>query len=185
MYDLINILDDSVVGEMTVKVLPDNELPWLDSIRDFFHHRMEESLNTFTHTRTCVHPSTLVNPKTIVTPFGEEITILSSEEFVTSSCERLIRRPCSTRAGAGGEQLGGLVIALRETKCKLDVEATLKVSVKKWRLLKHVDGCSPSEREIDLSVLQTKKLRSKLDAMFTASVQKSTPGYAGGQGGSS
>ncbi|MFS7937314.1 hypothetical protein Hanom_Chr05g00426151 [Helianthus anomalus] len=58
-YNLINILDDTVEGEMNVKVFPDNELPWLDQIRDFFHHATEERLARFANTRTSVHPSPL------------------------------------------------------------------------------------------------------------------------------
>ncbi|MFS8025935.1 hypothetical protein Hanom_Chr16g01481021 [Helianthus anomalus] len=67
-------------------------LPCLNQVRDFFHHPTEESLATFAHMHTSAHPSIFMKPKTIVTPSGEEITILSSEEFVASSSKRLIPR---------------------------------------------------------------------------------------------
>ncbi|MFS7986768.1 hypothetical protein Hanom_Chr11g01014161 [Helianthus anomalus] len=45
----MNNLDVKVGGEMSVRILPEGKIMWLEQIRDYFHHPSEESLAAYTH----------------------------------------------------------------------------------------------------------------------------------------
>ncbi|KAJ0750088.1 hypothetical protein HanLR1_Chr05g0177881 [Helianthus annuus] len=66
-YCLLNALDVKVGREMTVRILPDGHLPWLDQIRDYFHHSTEESLMAYMPVRTCANPLVIAKPKYVLT----------------------------------------------------------------------------------------------------------------------
>ncbi|KAF5753391.1 hypothetical protein HanRHA438_Chr17g0790281 [Helianthus annuus] len=49
-YRLIYVLDPEVGGEMTARLLPEEEKPWVEQIRDNFLHPSSENLNTYVAT---------------------------------------------------------------------------------------------------------------------------------------
>ncbi|MFS7917281.1 hypothetical protein Hanom_Chr03g00187191 [Helianthus anomalus] len=68
---------------MTVKELPEGEVPWLEKTNDLFLHPKKESLEVQ------LAVGALVKPYTIVNHAGEEIRNVSSKESVASSGEHL------------------------------------------------------------------------------------------------
>ncbi|MFS7997771.1 hypothetical protein Hanom_Chr12g01145861 [Helianthus anomalus] len=105
-YNLINAIDVKVGGEMTVRILPDGKLNWLEQIRDYFHHSTEESLATYMLARTCVNTLIPTKSKTALTPTKEEISLLLNVESIAYS-GGLVHLSRSTCASASGSQAGG------------------------------------------------------------------------------
>ncbi|KAJ0751960.1 hypothetical protein HanPI659440_Chr09g0318801 [Helianthus annuus] len=101
----MNALDVKVGREMTVKILPEGQLPWLEQIKDYFHHTSEESLAAFMPARTGANPPVIAKLKTMLTPAEKGTILLSSEESIASS-EGLVHQSHSTRVGAGGDSTG-------------------------------------------------------------------------------
>ncbi|KAF5759323.1 hypothetical protein HanXRQr2_Chr16g0739861 [Helianthus annuus] len=223
-YNMINAIDVKVGGEMTVRILPDGKLHWLEQLRDYFHHPTEESSAAYMLARTCVNTPIPTKLKTALTPTREEISLLLSEESIAfsgglghlsrSTCasasgsqaggsgarggvgrEKVVVEPSDERqtekrsevrvepeAGSGkrsssksyldyvvvSDSICGLDVGskhgvdeagedqatisqildrkrknLDEAKCKLDTEASLQVSEKKWRLMRQAEGLHP------------------------------------------
>ncbi|KAJ0612253.1 hypothetical protein HanHA300_Chr01g0025481 [Helianthus annuus] len=97
-YRLINALDPKIGGEMIGRILPEGELPWLEQIRDYFHHPTVESLSVHVAIPTGMHPSASVKPEVVQSPAQGETILLSSEES-TASSNGLIHRSRATREG--------------------------------------------------------------------------------------
>ncbi|MFS8016564.1 hypothetical protein Hanom_Chr15g01370081 [Helianthus anomalus] len=55
-------------GEMVTRLLPDGELPWLEEIKDYFHHPTEESLSIHVATPTSAHPFASVKSEVVRSP---------------------------------------------------------------------------------------------------------------------
>ncbi|MFS8018110.1 hypothetical protein Hanom_Chr15g01388301 [Helianthus anomalus] len=77
-YNLMNVLDPEVGGEMTTRILPEGERPWVDQIRDNFLHHSSKSLATYVATVLGARPPT--NTEVSKSPTREEAILLSSEE---------------------------------------------------------------------------------------------------------
>ncbi|KAJ0630733.1 hypothetical protein HanOQP8_Chr17g0641741 [Helianthus annuus] len=95
-YRLMYILDPEVGGEMTARLLPEGEKPWVEQIRNNFLHHSSENLNTYVATPLGSHLPVSVKSEVGKPPIREEAILLSSEEYTGSSPE-LIHR--FTRAG--------------------------------------------------------------------------------------
>ncbi|KAF5760364.1 hypothetical protein HanXRQr2_Chr16g0752661 [Helianthus annuus] len=102
-YSLMNVLDLEVGGEMTTRILPEGERPWVDQIRDnFLHPSSSESLAAYVATALGARPP--VNTEVSKSPTREEAIILSSEESTRSSHGLIYR---STLAGPRARPVQG------------------------------------------------------------------------------
>ncbi|MFS7966083.1 hypothetical protein Hanom_Chr09g00769711 [Helianthus anomalus] len=118
-YSLMDALDVKVGGEMTIKILPEGQLPWLEKIKDYFHHPSEESLVAYMPARTGANPPVIAKLKTMLTPTEKETILLSSEESIASS-DGLAHRTNSMCVGAGGDPAGKSIT--------MDVESVVTVT---------------------------------------------------------
>ncbi|MFS8024104.1 hypothetical protein Hanom_Chr16g01459321 [Helianthus anomalus] len=95
-YIVMNVLDPEVGGEITARLLPEGDKPWVDQIRDNFLHPSSESLNAYIATPLGACLPVSIKPQVGKPPARDEAILLSSEES-TGSSHGLIHR--STRAG--------------------------------------------------------------------------------------
>ncbi|MFS8006906.1 hypothetical protein Hanom_Chr14g01254681 [Helianthus anomalus] len=127
-YGLINALDSKVGGEMVTRLLPKRELPWLEQIKDYFHHPMAESLSAHVATPTCAHPLVSMKPKAMKSPARGETILLSSEE-ITASSDGLIHRSRTTHIGPNVMPPGGSEAAAHTEPATMDPDVAADETV--------------------------------------------------------
>ncbi|KAJ0807994.1 hypothetical protein HanLR1_Chr00c0866g0778101 [Helianthus annuus] len=110
-YNVMNVLDPEVGGEITARLFPEGEKPWVDQIRDNFLHPSSESLIAYIATPLGACLPVSIKPQVGEPPARGEAILFSSEES-TGSSHGLIHR--STRAGqrARPAQASGVMLHL-------------------------------------------------------------------------
>ncbi|KAJ0618302.1 hypothetical protein HanPSC8_Chr02g0057501 [Helianthus annuus] len=105
-YGLMIALKLKVGGMMVTRVLPEGELSWLEQIKDYFHHPMEESLGAHVTSPTCAHSVVSAKLEAVKSLAWRETILLSSEES-TASFDAFIHQSRSTSTGVNVESTGG------------------------------------------------------------------------------
>ncbi|KAF5818639.1 hypothetical protein HanXRQr2_Chr02g0068351 [Helianthus annuus] len=108
---------------MVTRLFPERVLPWLEQIKDYFHHPTEESLSAYVANPTCVYPLVYVKPEAMKSPTLRGTILFSSEESIASS-DGLIHRSRATRIGPNVKPPGGSEAVIHMEPATMDPEVT-------------------------------------------------------------
>ncbi|KAF5773841.1 hypothetical protein HanRHA438_Chr13g0603861 [Helianthus annuus] len=157
-YNLMNILDAKVGGEITGMLLLAGEATWVKRIRDNFLHPSSQSLVAYG--AVILGSSSAVRTKVVKSPTREEAILLSSEEFIGSSHGLIYR---SMRAGPRQRPVPG----------PEDVDAALGLSEKKLKVMGHI--ATPSDSDVDLGLFAQKPGNLREQIYEASSLKKPPP----------